>query len=67
MDWTLLVEKAYRLYWHTSRHWHCFNVSMFHCVLNPFSLVFASLQTSLLLIVGELAGEGSVVFAVSDK
>ena len=48
-------QRAYRYYWHTS--------TRIFCVLNIFK-VFWSLQTSILCIVGELAGGGSVGVAV---
>ena len=51
MDWTLLVDVVYA-------------VSLTFCVFKLF-LVSGSLQTSLLCIVGKLAGEGSLAVAVS--
>ena len=57
-------QKVYRYYWHTSRLFWVFVVSMIVCVLN-FFWVFGSLQTSLLCIMEELAGGGYVAVAVS--
>ena len=61
-------RRAYRLYGHTSRHFPVFVVSMNFWALIWF-WVFLSLQTSLLCIMGELAGGGTVAVAVivSDK
>ena len=51
-------RRAYRIYWQTSRHFKFFAVSIIFGVLG-------SLQTSLLCILGELSGGGSVAVAVA--
>ena len=58
-DW-----RGYHWYWHTSRCFWVFVVLMIFCVLK-FVQVLGSLQTSLMRIIGELAGRGSVNVAVS--
>ena len=56
-------HRAYSKNWHTSSHVWVSVVSMIFCVLK-FVPIFGSLRTSLLCIMGELAGGGFVAVAV---
>ena len=57
-------QRAYRIYWHVLRYFCVFVFLMFFCVLNFFWFLW-SLQTSLVCLLGELAGRGSVAMSVS--
>ena len=68
VDWRLLVEERIAKFGITIEVLRVFVVSMIFWVLKCF-LIFGSLQTTLLCIMGELAGGGSVAVAVgvSDR